>query len=168
MQPLLHYYTHQEFLVETDKYVVEKVLDHKPKRATSRAEKKWLVKEEGYPDPEWQPASSFMHDINEDWLAYNAKHRIDADIKDVRMIYTPKSNPIEHLLEVEVIGSVTRSGRDQILLQEDREWRTLCKMAQESHKSPTLEYSGKGKRAVMRLTHSSHPQRRMAAIWERD
>ena len=53
--------------------------------------------------------------------------------------------------ETEVIGSVTRSGRDQIRLQEDREWRTLCKMAQESHKSPTLDYSGKGKRAVMRL-----------------
>ena len=164
----LHYYTDQEFLVETDKYVVEKVLDHKPKRATSRGKKKWLVKYKGYPDPEWQPASSFMHDINEDWLAYNAKHRIDVGIKDVRMIYTPKSNPIEDLLEVEVIGSVTGSGRDQNLLQEDREWRTLCKMAQDSHKIPTLDYSGKGKRAVMRLTHSSHPQRRMAAIWERD
>ena len=32
----LHYYTDQEFLVETDKYVVEKVLDHKPKLGTSR------------------------------------------------------------------------------------------------------------------------------------
>ena len=107
-----------------------------------------------------------MRDINEDSLAYNAKHRIHVGIKDVRMIYTPKSNPIEDLLVVEVIGSVTRSGRDQIRLQEDREWRTLCKMAQESHKSPTLDYSGKGKRAVMRLTHISYPQRRMAAIWE--
>ena len=67
-----------------------------------------------------------------------------------------------------MIESVTRSARDQILLQEDREWRTLCKMAQESHKSRTLDYSRRGKRAVMRLTHSSHPQRRMATIWERD
>ena len=67
-----------------------------------------------------------------------------------------------------MIAGVIRSGRDQILLQEDRELRTLCKMAQESHKSPTLDYSGKGRRAVMRLTHSSHPEIRMAAIWDRD
>ena len=100
-----------------------------------------------------------MHDINEDWLPYYAKHRIDVGIKDARMIYKPKSNPIEDLLEVEVIGSVTRSRRDQILLPEDRKWRTLCKMGQESHKSPTLDYSGRGKRAVMRLMHSSHPQK---------
>ena len=77
----LHYYSDQEFLVETDKYVVEKVLDHKPKRATSREKKNWLVKYKGYPDPEWLPARSFMHDINEDWLAYNANHRIDVGIK---------------------------------------------------------------------------------------
>ena len=55
----------------------------------------------------FQPASSFMHDINEDWLAYNAKNCIAVGLKDVRMIYTPKSNTIEDLLEVEVIGSVT-------------------------------------------------------------
>ena len=65
----LHYYTNQEFLVETDKYVVEKVSDHKPKRATSREQRKGLVKYKGYPDPESQPASSFMHDIDEDCLA---------------------------------------------------------------------------------------------------
>ena len=46
--------------------------------------------------------------------------------------------------------------------------RTLCKMAGKSHKGPTLDYSGKGKRPVMGLTQSSHPQRRIAAIWERD
>ena len=103
------------------------------------------MKLNGYPDPEWQPASSFMHDINEDWLAYHAKHRIDGGIKDVRMICTPKSNLVEDLLEVEAIGSATKSGQDQILLQEDRERRTLCKKAQKSHKTPILDYSRKGK-----------------------
>ena len=114
------------------------------------------MKYKGYPGREWQTASSFMHDINEDWLAYNAKHRIDGGIKEVRMICPPKSNPMEDLLEVEVTGSVTMSGRDQRLLQEGREWTILCKMAQESHKSPALDYSCKGKQAVMRLTHSSY------------
>ena len=66
---------------------------------------------------------------------------MDVGIKDVRMICTSKSNPMEDLLEDEVIGSVTMSGRDQSLLQEDREWGILYKMAQESHKSPTLDYS---------------------------
>ena len=92
--------------------MVEKVLDHKSKRATSSGKKKWLVKYKGSPDPEWQPASSFTHDINENWLGYDAKHLIDVGIKDLCMVYTPKSNPIEDLLEVEEIGSVSRSGRD--------------------------------------------------------
>ena len=48
------------------------------------------MKYKGYPHPEWQPASFFMHDINEDWLAYTAKQLIDVGIPDVRMIYTPK------------------------------------------------------------------------------
>ena len=60
-----------------------------------------------------------MHDIHEDSLAYNAKHRIDVGIK------TSKLNQIELLLEVEVIGSVTRSRRDHIWLQEDREQRAF-------------------------------------------
>ena len=64
--PPLHYYTHQDFLIETDTYVLEKVLDHEPKRATSKQPKQWLVKYKGYPEPEWQPASSFLHDINDD------------------------------------------------------------------------------------------------------
>ena len=58
--------TDQETLVETHKYVVEKDLDHKPKEAASQEEKKWLVNYKCYPDPAWQPASSFMHDIHED------------------------------------------------------------------------------------------------------
>ena len=73
------------------------------------------------------------------WLAYNAKHRIDLGIQHFCITYTPKSSPTEDLLEVEVVGSVTRSGRDQIGLQEDKEGRTLYKMAQESHYSPILD-----------------------------
>ena len=87
--PPLHYYTDQDFLIETDTYVLEKVLDHKPKRATSKQPKQWLVKYKGYPEPEWQPASSFLHDINDDWLAYNAKHGISVHLRDVRMIHSP-------------------------------------------------------------------------------
>ena len=104
-----------------------------------------------------------MHDINEDWLA-NAKHGIDLGIQDFCIVYTPKSSSKEDLLEAEVIGSLTRSGRDRIGLQEDKEGRTLYKMAQESHYRPTLDYSGKDKRAIMRLTQSMHPQKCMGAM----
>ena len=55
------------------------------------------MKYKGYLDPEWQPASLFIHEINEDWLAYNAKHRTDVAIKDVRMIYTPNIHRYEPL-----------------------------------------------------------------------
>ena len=89
----LHYYTDQGFLIETDTYVLEKALDHKPKRATSKQPKQWLVKYKGYPEPEWQPASSFLHDINDDWLAYNTKHGISVDLRDVRMVHSPHPQP---------------------------------------------------------------------------
>ena len=42
----LHYYTDQEFWLETDKYVMEKLLDHRPKHATSREKRKLFVKYE--------------------------------------------------------------------------------------------------------------------------
>ena len=87
----LHHYTDKEFLVETDKHVVEKVVDYKPKRAIFQEKKNWLVKYKCYPDAEWQPASPFIHDISGNWLAHNAKHSIDMGTKDVGMIYTPKS-----------------------------------------------------------------------------
>ena len=75
-QPPLHFYTDAEEMVESDRYIVERILDHKPKGRGSNRGTKWLVKYKGYEEPEWQDARAFLHDINEDWLSYNKRHKL--------------------------------------------------------------------------------------------
>ena len=169
--PPLHYYTDQDFLIETDTYVLEKVLHHKPKRATSKQPKQWLVKYKGYPEPEWQPASSFLHDINDDWLAYNAKHGISVDLRDVRMIHSPHPQPLQDLQQLEDIGAITGSSRIQIAREQEREWTNLIQMERVSRPGnsagqQSLNFSHKGNRVLRRLLHSNSPEKRIAASQE--
>ena len=169
--PPLHYYTDQDFLIETDTYVLEKVLDHKPKRATSKQPKQWLVKYKGYPEPEWQPASSFLRDINNDWLAYNAKHGISVDLRDVRMIQSPHPQPLQDLQQLEDIGAITGSSRIQIAREQEREWTNLIQMERVSRPGnsagqQSLKFSHKGTRVLRRLLHSNSPEKRVAACQE--
>ena len=84
--PPLHYYTDQEFLVESDKYVIEDIISHRPVGRGPRKRIEWEVKYRGYPDTEFQPASAFMHDINDIWRDYNKKHKIDLQLSDIRCI----------------------------------------------------------------------------------
>ena len=169
--PPLHYYTDQDFLIETDTYVLEKVLDHKPKRATSKQPKQWLVKYKGYPQPEWQPASSFLHDINDDWLAYNAKHGISVDLRDVRMIHSPHPHPLQDLQQLEDIGAITGSSTIQIAREQEREWTNLIQMERvfrpgNSAGQQSLNFSHKRTKVLRRLLHSNSPEKRVAACQE--
>ena len=75
-QPPLHFYTDAEEMVESDRYIVEEILDHKPKGRGKNRGTKWFVKYQGYEEPEWQDARAFLHDINEDWMAYNKRHKL--------------------------------------------------------------------------------------------
>ena len=68
-QPPLHFHTDAEEMVESDRYIVERIPDHKPKGKGSNRGTKWLVKYKGYEEPGWQDARAFLHDINEDWLS---------------------------------------------------------------------------------------------------
>ena len=52
-QPPLHFYTNAEEMVESDRYIVEQILDHKQKGRGSNRGTKWLVKYEEYNEPEW-------------------------------------------------------------------------------------------------------------------
>ena len=47
--PLLHYYTDQEFLVESDKYVIEDILLHQKVGRGPRKRRQWEVKYRGFP-----------------------------------------------------------------------------------------------------------------------
>ena len=71
LTPPLHYYTDQEFFAETGIYVIEDILDQKEVKSGRKKYVKWYVKYKGYPQPEWHTSSAFMHDVNEDWVAYN-------------------------------------------------------------------------------------------------
>ena len=62
--------------MESDRYIVERILDHKPKGKGSNRGTKWLVKYKGYEEPGWQDARALLHDINEDWLSYNKRHKL--------------------------------------------------------------------------------------------
>ena len=84
--PPLHYYTDQEFLVESDKYVIKDILSHQKVGRGPRKRIEWEVKYRGFPNTEFQPASAFMHDINDIWRAYNKKHGIDLQLSDIRCI----------------------------------------------------------------------------------
>ena len=60
----LHYYTDREGLIETDNYVVERVLED----GVVRGKRQWRVKFQGFPEPQWHYAGSFMQNINDSLL----------------------------------------------------------------------------------------------------
>ena len=69
-QPPLHFYTDGEDMVDSDWYLVEQIPDHQPKGRGKNRRTKWLVKYQGYEEPEWQGARAFLHDIG--WLTISA------------------------------------------------------------------------------------------------
>ena len=76
----LHYYTDREGLIETDHYVVDRVLED----LVVRGKRQWRVKFWGFPEPEWHYAGSFMHNINDIWARYNCRKGIDVSLSDLR------------------------------------------------------------------------------------
>ena len=70
-QAPLHYYTEQEYWVETDQYIVEDIRGHKTSGRGKKKEILWEVKYRGFPETEWQPASAFMNNVTDVWLKYN-------------------------------------------------------------------------------------------------
>ena len=80
----LHYYTDEEFLVETDTYIVEHIRDHRKTGRGKNQHLEWELKYRGYPEYEWHPASCLMNNVTEIWLKYNNKHNVEVNIKDLR------------------------------------------------------------------------------------
>ena len=75
----LHYYKDREGLMETDDYVVERVLGDR----IVRGRRQWVVKFRGFPEPEWHYAGSFMHNINDARAPYNRRKGIDVSLSDL-------------------------------------------------------------------------------------
>ena len=82
-QARLHYDTDEEFLFETDRYIVEHIRDH---RKTGRGKNQRLelgVKYPGCLEYEWHPASSFMNNVTKLCLKYNKKHNVPFFIRQL-------------------------------------------------------------------------------------
>ena len=76
----VHYKCCVEGMVEDDRYVLEGISKHKYVGSGSKRHPMWLVKYKGFDEEEWQPMSSFMNNINSDWVAYNKFHKINCNI----------------------------------------------------------------------------------------
>ena len=84
--PPLHYLTDQDFLVESDKYVIGGIVSHMKVERGRCKHIEWEVKYRGYPETEFQPASALMHDMDVLWTQYNQKHKIDLELSDIRQV----------------------------------------------------------------------------------
>ena len=76
----LHYYTDGEGLIETNDYVVERVLEDR----VVRGKRRWRVKLRRSLKPEWRYAGSFLHNINDTWARYNRRKGVDVSLSDLR------------------------------------------------------------------------------------
>ncbi len=43
----------------------------------------WKVKWKGHTEPTWEPAKSFMGDIQIDWWEYNKTNSVQVDVTDI-------------------------------------------------------------------------------------
>ena len=76
-----HYLKPTPKLPETHYYVVQKILDHKIDKRVHR----WKVRWKGYCPEEdtWEPASSFVGHIQQDWKLWNKIHNIPITINEL-------------------------------------------------------------------------------------
>jgi Chromo (CHRromatin Organisation MOdifier) domain len=76
-----HYFKPRSALPETDDFVVDKILGHKVDKGVHY----WRVRWKGYGPEEdsWEPASSFVGFIQQDWKKWNREHNIDFSITSI-------------------------------------------------------------------------------------
>jgi len=74
----LHYYRPVEQVPEDDSLLVEKIIDHRTRNGTLQ----WLVTWKGYDHAHntWEPASSFVGYVQQDWVEYNKRHKIQVPL----------------------------------------------------------------------------------------
>ena len=121
-EPPLHYHTDSGFLVDSEKYIIEDTVGHTKVERERNRHIQWEVKYKGFPDTEFQPASVFMHDINETWTKNNAKHQIDLRLADIGFI---SSRP--HTLQD--CAHTWQPEMQWLRSQEEHEWVRLLRAA---------------------------------------
>ena len=69
------YFAGKQPLPHDESFTVESILQHRVRRD---GQHQWLVKWKNFPDSEntWEPASSFLNDVQSDWRLYNVENGI--------------------------------------------------------------------------------------------
>ena len=78
---VMNYYKPQRQVPEDDTYVVEKILAHRIRNG----QKQWKVQWQGYDHDfdTWEPASSFVGHLQQDWMEYNHRNHIEVPLTAV-------------------------------------------------------------------------------------
>ena len=79
---ILHFFKPHEPIPEDDAFVVEKILSHRVKTGKHQ----WLVKWKGYDNSfnSWEPATSFVGYLQQDWLKFNRDNHIHFLVGDLK------------------------------------------------------------------------------------
>ena len=75
------YFKPRQPLPETDDFVIDKIIGHK----MEKGEHLWKVRWRGYGSEEdtWEPASSFVGFIQQDWKRWNRENRIPISLDNI-------------------------------------------------------------------------------------
>ena len=85
----LHYFRKPEETVDHEKtWIVEKILGHRKNAKTGKLE--WKVKWKDSDNVTWENISSFIGDIQLDWLRYNKEKKIPVDFSLLPASFTVK------------------------------------------------------------------------------
>ena len=75
----LFFYSDHEDKPGDDTWVVESVLKHEVRSRKGKKKIFWYVKWKSHDHCTWEPASQFVHNINDIWVKYNKRHNVTTD-----------------------------------------------------------------------------------------
>lgn len=78
-----HHFSRERPPPTEEGWIVEEIQGVRWTGQGQRRRREWLVKWKGHDQPEWEPASSFLHHINTEWHKFNKKHKIVISVDDV-------------------------------------------------------------------------------------
>ena len=75
-----------ESLVEDHQWVVERITKHQEFRSGRNKVMKWGVKYKEHAGEQWEPARSFVDHLNDEWVKYNKRHKVNVSFGKVKAL----------------------------------------------------------------------------------
>ena len=73
------YYRPPTTTTRADSYTVDKISRHRLRNGKLE----WLVHWRGFAKPTWEPVTSFVGDVQNDWLKYCKEHKLPVNLEDI-------------------------------------------------------------------------------------